>query len=167
MVISAPVGTTKETTMTHSKIYKQFLPIVVSLFTASSALAESSKEYAIMGRSSWTAFECSVLAGKIENTKEQERLFLFGYEQGLKFIDALQSNKIKQSDLSSEIPLAMGWSLQGPTPDFMLGRVFEVAMEYALKDVYKTGNTSNNEETQKIKAERKFTQCNCKLIGQK
>jgi len=130
-------------------------------------MAESSKEYAMMGQSTWVAFECSALASKTGNAKEQERLFTFGYEEGLKFIDALKSEKIKNSDLKSEVPLTVLWSLQGPTPDFMLGRVFEVAMEYALKDVYKTDGANNDEEMQKVKAEREFRKRNCKLIGQK
>jgi len=152
--------------MKYSKLEKILLSIIaISFFMTSSAIAETSKEYALMGKSTWSAFECSALAGKVGNTKEQERLFLFGYEQGLKFINALKLNKIKRADLSSEVPVAMGWSLQGPTPDFMLGRVFEVSMKYALKDVYKTDNNTYDENMQKIIAKRKFSKRNCNLIG--
>ena len=151
--------------MKYSKLEKLLFSIIVISFSlTSSAIAESSKEYALMGKSTWSAFECSVLAGKIGNTKEQERLFLFGYEEGLKFINALKSNKIKRKDLSSEIPMAMKWSLQGPTSDFMLGRVFEVAMEYALKDVYKTDNNTYDVDMQKTIAKHKFSKSNCSLI---
>lgn len=152
--------------MKYLKLEKLLLSIVaISFFITSSTLAETSKECALRGKGTWSAFQCSALAGKIGNIKEKERLFLFGYEEGLRFVNILQSNKIRQSDCYSKLPLAMTWELQGPTPDFILGRVFEVAMEYALKDVYKADNTGSNEEAQKLKAEIEFSKRNCKLIG--
>lgn len=152
--------------MKYLKLVKLLVSIIViSFFITSSVLAETSKEYAIMGKSTWAAFGCSSLASTTGNIKEQQRLFLFGYEEGLKFINALQTNKISRSDLSSELPLAMAWELQGPTPDFILGRVFEVAMEYALKNVYKTDNSAFDEDMQKLRAESEFSKRNCELIG--
>ena len=127
--------------------------------------AESSKEYAVIGNSAYKAFECSALAEKLKYIKEQERLFLFGYNQGLKFIDALKEKKIKQDDLSSEVPFIMLLLLQGPTPDFMLGRVFEGAIDSALRDILKTGDILNSDEVQESLAQNKFEKCNCKLIG--
>ena len=55
--------------------------------------------------------------------------------------------------------------LQGPTPDFMLGRVYEGAMDSALKNVYKTGETFNTEGIQESIAKNEFWKRNCKLIG--
>jgi len=127
--------------------------------------ATSSSEYAAMGKATWSAFECSVLAEKSKNSKEQERLFKYGYSQGLKFIEAIQNNKVKREDLSSEAPLMMLLLLQGPTPDFMLGRVFEGALDSALKDVYKTVEQFNSDEMQETIAKNKFWKQNCQLIG--
>ena len=118
-----------------------------------------------MGKKTWSAFECSVLAERSMKIKEQERLFIFGYEKGLKFINALKYNKIKQKDLKSEVPLYILWSLGGPTADFMLGRVFEVVTDSILKDVIKTGTKINSNEEQKIISQNKFFKQNCQLIG--
>jgi hypothetical protein len=141
------------------------LAITVGLLSASRAEAAESKDYAVMARATWSAFECSSLASKSENKKEQERLFLFGYEQGLKFISALKAQKIKKEDLSNEVPLMMLLVLEGPTPDFMLGRIFDAAQDSALKDVYKMGETFNPEDVQKSIAEDKFWKLNCQFIG--
>jgi hypothetical protein len=127
--------------------------------------ATSSSEYAAMGKATWSGFECSVLAEKSKNPKEQERLFKYGYAQGLKFIEAIKQNKIKREDLSSEVPLMMLLLLQGPTRDFMLGRVFEGVLDSALKDVYKTGEQFNSDEMQETIAKNKFWKQNCQLIG--
>lgn len=129
------------------------------------ANATTSIEFALMGKETWSAFECSVLAERSKKTKEQERLFVFGYEKGLEFINALKQNKIKQKDLKSEVPLYVLWSLEGPTADFMLGRIFEVVVDSILKDVIKTGTQINSNEEQKIISQNKFFKQNCQLIG--
>lgn len=118
-----------------------------------------------MGRSAWSAFECSVLAEKSKNQAEQERLFNFGYSQGLKFIGAIQENKIKEEDLSKEVPIAMILLLEGPTPDFMLGRIFDSALEHVLRDVYKTDDEFNSPEVLETIAKNKYWNKNCRLIG--
>lgn len=118
-----------------------------------------------MAKASWSAFECTSLASKIENTEEQERLFKFGYNQGHKFLAALKEGKIKQEDLSTQVPMIMLMLLQGPTPDFMLGRVFEAAQDSALEDVFNTDGKYNSEQFQKDLAENKYWKQNCQLIG--
>lgn len=129
------------------------------------SFAGSSSEYAAMGKAAWSAFECSALADKSKNPKEQERLFKYGYAQGLKFIEAIQTEKVKRENLSKGAPLMMLLLLQGPTPDFMLGRVFEGTLDSALEDVYKTGEHFNSDEMQETVAKNKFWKQNCQLIG--
>lgn len=126
---------------------------------------QSSKEYAIMGKQAFSAFQCSSWASKNDDQKEAERLFTFGYEQGKKFIGALGAQKIKQEDISSEVPIGVTMLLYGPSPDFMLGNIYSAAQEEALKDVFKTGDDFNADEVQKIVAGNKFRDGNCQLIG--
>lgn len=128
-------------------------------------MAQESVDYAQMAKATWGAFECSSLAGKLKKTSEQERLFLFGYAQGKEFIAALKAGKIKREDLSSNAPVGVLLLLQGPTPDFMLGRIFESAQDNALKDVYRVGDYFNSEKEQEVAAATKFASSNCQLIG--
>lgn len=57
-------------------------------------------------------------------------------------------------------------TLRGPSADFILGRIFEVALEYSLKDVIKSGDKNNSQELQELKAKTKYRNKNCELIGQ-
>ncbi|MNB77589.1 hypothetical protein PS726_01830 [Pseudomonas fluorescens] len=137
----------------------------LALSAAATVSAQDSKAYAQMATASWSAFECSSLASKAGKPKEQERLFLYGYEQGKTFISAVQAGKVEQKDLSSEAPWIMLLLLEGPSPDFMLGRIYESAQNSALKDVYKTGDQFNSDEEQIAIAANEFRKLNCQLIG--
>jgi hypothetical protein len=127
--------------------------------------ASDSVGYAQMARASWSSFECSTLASKMRQPAEQERLFNFGYAQGQEFIAALETGKIKREDLSSHAPVGALLLLEGPSADFILGRIYAAAEENALKDVYRTGEVFNSEATQELIASNKFTRRNCQLIG--
>lgn len=109
-----------------------------------------------MGRVSWSAFECSSLASVMNEDKDQERLFALGYQQGKAFIDALQKNRIELKDRNEQVPSGFLLLLQGPTPDFVLGRVFESAQENALKDVI-TPDSITSKDLQATLARSKFT----------
>ena len=138
--------------------------LLATLVLAQPLWAQNSKEYAGMARSTWAAFECASLASKLKNSTEQERLFTYGYKTGLSFISALQTGKIEQKDLSGEAPWLMLLLLQGPTPDFMLGRVYEAAQDEALKNVLHTAEKLNPEDIQRLIAQSEFTKRNCQLI---
>lgn len=134
---------------------------VVALVAAFQASAQESADYAKMGRAAWAAFECSSLADK---PNEQERLFHFGYEQGKKFIDAVQAKRITPEDLDSIVPSGVLMLAQGPTPDFILGRVFESAQHNALKDVI-TSDSVLDKDLRQTLASRKYTAANCEILG--
>lgn len=137
---------------------------IVTLICATDVFATSSSEYALIGRASWSAFECSVLA-EYSNQKEQERLFMYGYSQGNAFINALRENKVRQEDLYNKVPMGMMMHIQGPTSDFALGRVYEKAVESGLKDIIKSGDKINDKDVQKILAEGRYNQQNCQVLG--
>jgi hypothetical protein len=153
--------------MNNIKEKEIIITTVLLLMFANFAAAQNSKEYAAMGAEAWSAFECSSLASHIKDSKEAERLFLFGYEQGKKFIRALKANKIEKNDVSNGVPIGVLLLLQGPSEDFMLGRIYENAQENALKEVLRTDGNFNSEENQKIIAEREFQKRNCQLIGKR
>ena len=145
----------------------KLLPILVSilLLLSINARAKTSKEYALMSAEVWSAFSCSVLASKSKNKDEQERLFKYGYKHGLIFINAINSGKVNQEDISSNTPIGVAFLLQGPTADFMLGRIYEYASDEALKEVYKSNGKYNSEDIQTSIATNEFLKRNCKLIG--
>ncbi len=127
---------------------------------------QTSKEYAVMGRQLWSAFQCASWASVTGDSEEQERLFLFGYAQGKTFLEALNSEKIQRDDISENVPIVVTMLLQGPTEEFILGRLFENAQDSALKDVFQTGNEYNSESLREIIAGNKYRESNCQLIGE-
>ncbi len=141
------------------------LLVIVLLGYSGLLIGQDSSELALLSRTSWSAFECSALASKIGNTEQQQKLFLYGYETGISFIEALRDGRIEREDISRETPLIMMMLLQGPSPDFMLGRVFEAAMEAAFEGVYETNGNSNDDEVQAMLAESKYQEQNCNLLG--
>jgi len=105
-----------------------------------------------MGRATWVAFECASLASLLRDAKEHERLFMFGYKQGQFFLGALQGGKITEKDARAQVPIGLALLIQGPTSEFILGRIFEAAQDSALKKVMRTGAEVNSTEVQQILA---------------
>ena len=48
--------------MHRSKIYKIIIAVLLGLVMTKIVMAESSKEYALMAKATWSKFECSVFA---------------------------------------------------------------------------------------------------------
>jgi hypothetical protein len=134
-----------------------------------SSYNQSSKEYAVMSRELWSAFSCSTWASHFGDEKEAERLFLFGYEQGEKFLGAARAGEITDEDFQLEVPIGVSWSLAGPNNDFVLGVLYTNAQEDALEEVFYTNYDKtklNSDDLQKSIAENKYRDGNCQLIGQ-
>ena len=144
---------------------RSLLAFVLCLLPLSPAVASESLELARKGSAAWSAFECVALASKLNRPDDQKRLFEYGYDQGLQFIAALQAGKIKREDVSASVPIGVTFALQGPNPDFMLGRMYESAVTSALKDVFKSGDYYRTESEQDLAAASNFADANCDLIG--
>jgi hypothetical protein len=116
-----------------------------------------------MATVSWSAFECSALASVMNDPNEHDRLFSSGYLHGKAFVGAVRSNRIEPKDLNEQVPSGFLMLLQGPTPDFVLGRVFESAQENVLKDVI-TPASVTSKDLQATLARRKFRSQNCGVL---
>lgn len=143
--------------MNPKMLAKLILVALVALPGAS--FAQSSMEFARMGQATWSAFRCSTLAALGSNQNEQERLFKVGYDSGKRFFAAIESKKIQPADMDSEVPLAIMTLMGDPSPDFVLGWIFEAAMDSAAKDVL-----NPNRFLQKTLAQSKFASQNCGLL---
>ena len=136
------------------------LVILVLVSLPTSTLGQTSQQYALMGKKLWAAFECSDLADAAGNAKESLRLFYIGYNEGRVFAEAVQAGKIEKQDINAEVPLAVLLLLHGPTVDFILGRIFEAAIDDVTKDVL----NERDENVKKIVAQSKFAKMNCSLM---
>jgi hypothetical protein len=142
---------------------------VVAYIVAASQVtqAQPSKEFAVLGQVTWSAFECASWAGVMKDRVEQDRLFNIGLSSGRRFIDAVRAGKVRENDISVQVPVGLVMLLQGPSTDFMLGRIFERVQDHALKEVVSSKDTINEPAVQAVIAGNKFRSSNCQLLSSK
>jgi len=124
-------------------------------------------------KQSLVAFQCATLASFAKNTEEAERLFLYGYEQGKAFIGAISEKNITEEEVQ-KAPLSILLTLQGPNPDFMLGRIYEYASESTYDSITDRMKKEGVSETYLLTnvqlrgswARNMFNEQHCSLIGQ-
>jgi hypothetical protein len=121
------------------------------------ALSATSADYARMSQDAWSAFECSALAGAAEMLHEQEHMAHYGYERGKAFFAASAAGKISGEDFTRDVPLVVTILSQGPSDDFMLGRIYEFARRSALGGVVVQGD----EEATRVAAKERYARNNC------
>jgi hypothetical protein len=111
-----------------------------------------------------TAFMCSIYAEKSGDRTEQERLFTLGYETGKFFLNGALAGNISEAE-EKKIPLAVLWSLGGPTLEFQLGRIYADAAHRAHGKLNKINDElPGGEDIEKLNAANLFEQRNCALL---
>jgi hypothetical protein len=140
------------------------LSAIAALFLATFPtilMGQTSEEYAAMGQKIWVAFECGALAEYADKPEESRRLYNLGYDQGKTLLDAFRAGKVDQQ-ARGKLPIPVSSMLDGgPTVDFVLGRIFESAMQDTSRQLFEA---SNNTETRKIIAGQTFAKRNCELL---
>jgi hypothetical protein len=94
-------------------------------------------EDAKAARVMWTAFECGTyaeLAGKADRASDH---YATGLDAGRRFYAALEAGTITEEELSQHAPFILTSLDAGPSVDFILGRVFQLAADAANADVTK------------------------------
>lgn len=136
---------------------------------------QSPEEIGKLGSRSWAALECASIAMFAGDREKMAKLFEQGHRDGLKFIALTQAQKgTDQKKTLNKVPIIMGWRLEGPSPEFMLGRVWEATVEYTDDELGGRDSWSHqatdpkakpvDEEVRKMTAENRFRQRNCELI---
>lgn len=126
-----------------------------------------------MGRIMWSAFACSTYAEMGKDRGEQERLFKVGYDSGKKMLEGVINKTIPDSTLR-EAPIGVTMRLGGPSVDFMIGRIFESAMNDAFDEVVKEDSNGfpindpakwhTDDELKAAIAQNKYLHANCTII---
>jgi hypothetical protein len=87
--------------------------------------ATASAEDAKAARVMFTAFECSVFAGMMGEDARRKQLVDVGVAAGRQFLAALAAGEISEADLRQHAPFMKGTDLDQPSPDFIIGRMFD------------------------------------------
>ena len=134
---------------------------------------DAAVEKARLARTLWSAFQCSTYAEMFGDTNEQSRLFDVGMKAGRAFLDAVNNKQIPPEVANREVPFGVITLLQGPTSDFILGRVFENAMRDAFDRIVKQDDHGfalepskwlNNKILRQSMAKTKYLSANCVLV---
>lgn len=119
-----------------------------------------------LARASWSAFECSALARHMGDSDEVHRLFEYGFRAGKQFLEATEAGRIDNEAAQATVPVGFLWVSAGPTHDFIMGRVYERAVENAVEDVLATTQgLFPDESLRRLRAENGYSSRNCALLG--
>lgn len=125
------------------------------------ATAQDSAQYAQMSRTSWEAFSCAALASTMKWPQRHDQLVTFGHKEGRTFLAALAAGKVERKDTFSKTPSGFPIRGEDPSPDFVLGRVYEMAKANVLRDVV-TPENRGHDDIQKALATAKYESLGCK-----
>lgn len=141
------------------------IPLMLIFAISGQALADASTEAAQSGKMAWSGFECSVLASMIGRQDDAKWLFEFAMEQGTRFVDAVKAGEVSKEDMDAEVPMAVLWVLEGPSTDFVLGRMYESASDYASDKLRNEDNSIAQNDVRETRAENRYHERNCALLG--
>jgi|SRR5690625_204035 len=146
---------------------KRVIGIVIFLLAPGfSEASEKLSVYEQMGSLMWASFSCAALAKEAKEGLEHDRLFEYGYMQGKKFLLAYVSQEVSYRELAtSRIPVGIVLSLEGPSIDFVLGRIYEMRIQGATSQVqFSEGKITDVKDQPEI-AKRLYREQNCSVIG--
>jgi hypothetical protein len=153
---------------------KYRIAVIGLVLTSQVLLAKESDIHpkANTARIMWSAFSCATFAEMSGDKKEQGRLFELGYETGKIFVDGVRTKTISEAEIE-EAPVGVLWHVAGPTTEFVIGRIFEAAINDAYEKVVKEDSAGlpitdpskwANDELKIIRAKNKYLSSNCALI---
>jgi hypothetical protein len=99
----------------------------------------------------------------IGKQNEQQRLFVVGLNAGRAFLEAMKAGQISEQAAKDEAPINVLQRLEGPSNDFIIGKIYAAATGYAYDEIVKR-KTGKWGPTQKQEARSAYTNQNCVLI---
>jgi hypothetical protein len=113
-----------------SFLFASFLAAAFLFGPATATADEESWRLARQGKLAYVAFSCATLARHMGDDTKAKTAFNIGVESARKFVEAIRSNRVLDSDFRSEVPRLVMWTLQGPSTDFIVGRIFQATSDY-------------------------------------
>lgn len=138
-----------------------FLSLLASPLSVGGDL--SSKEYVQKGRLAVVAFQNSYFAVMAKDDKLAEKLFLLGYNSGKEFLAAYRDKKVNPED-AKELPIIFGWVAQGPSDDFILGRLYQAMEDDGQKTIVEKTKNDTSPNANKEAAEYELRRSNAALL---
>jgi hypothetical protein len=147
-------------------------PLAAAALLVASA-SQAAEADAMAAKIMYSAWQCSIYAELKGDTDAQGRLFTLGYKKGKQFMDAAAAGTITAEEGRTIVPIVVGLLMAGPTPEFVLGRIFESAAGDAYDDVA-TEHASGlprapkdyviDDKLQAIIASKEYSAANCEIL---
>jgi hypothetical protein len=125
---------------------------------ASEAVGKVESPYATRG---WNYMICSALASYANKQVEARKLFREGYRATKVLGEGIRDGKITVEEASHSLPIQAWARLQGPSPDFIAGRLFEAAHEEARALLGPNPQSEDDLQNQRALATSEFGTANC------
>lgn len=137
-----------------------------------SSVAQETSSNAIKSQTLVAHWSCMVYSNYTEDKESAELHFEAGLSDGKLFVADARNGTLTQHELLSSAPYLVVSLLQGPSDDFVLGRLFEGIRDYAYEKVARkaeTGHDSLHFETDpellRIKSQNIYRSSNCQLLN--
>jgi hypothetical protein len=144
--------------------------MILALFVLFGGIANADPNAA---RKAWSAFSCAVFAELSGKPSEQERLFKLGYTSARRFVADMAASPQDES-IREGAPVGILLLLEGPSEEFIVGRIFESVTEHAYDQVVKRDSAGKSihepakwlvdEELKKSRANHLYRERNCELV---
>jgi hypothetical protein len=152
-----------------------FMRIAVAILTGLLLLpigAKAEENHINRPRLTWSAFECSTYASLAGKDIESQRLFELGVQTGRSFLEAVQNGTLPASEREgAPVGVLFVLQFQGPSNDFVLGRIFDAVQDYAFDRVTKRDGLEidpakwvTDEKLKAMIAGTKYTHGNCESV---
>jgi hypothetical protein len=133
------------------------------LLLISTVFADDSKNRAENINFAYTAWGCAHIAAHSETyTEHADRLFRYGMDKGKQFMEDVENGRIEEKEIHETIFWIINTVLTGGGGDFMLGRLFQLTEDEALKEYTEQ---PFDKDVAKMKMDTKFREKNCNFIG--
>ena len=129
-----------------------------------SVSAQAADENAEFSARSWASFKCAAWAGASGDQDEKARLFKIGFDKGMAFLYAVKTGAMTKAQIAETVPWAYSSRLGDYPPHFILGTVWEAAVNDAMEPVMKDGGKPLEATEWRGRAERMFRQANCSFL---
>lgn len=160
--------------MKRSAIMAALLLVGCSAHGQPSATQKTPAEVGQLAANSWALLECGSIAWFAEDNKNAQSFFDRGLAKGKDFIEQAKARPGDRKAILDKVPMIMSMRLQGPSPDFMLGRVWEATLEYTDDELNGRDTWSHQQrdpkaapvtgELRKATAAQRFRDRNCELL---
>ncbi len=144
--------------------------LVASCLGLNSFDAGAEVEKVHLARLTAAAFTCGMWASMKGDKPRMKTLYEDGIRAGRDFLKAFRDNKVTQEDLNKHAPMAVLFLLEGPSDDFIVGRIFEAATNDAFDRIVKQDKNgvtvhasewTHDDELKATLAQTRYQNANC------